>query len=173
MLRASPRGVRFRDGFVRHGVVSFAMECFRSLRAEVVAVRRCGDRAKGTWPSPLHSPALRRLPRRFAVPSLTHASDGPASIRSCSTPPFAASMRLILESFPRSASSDGAHTPAATAMTFWGFSFVVYFYALVLQTAVLAASTAPSAEGRPGRVAWMRRERGMSHGGRIRAVRQA
>ncbi|QGY30946.1 hypothetical protein CUN67_19240 [Pantoea cypripedii] len=59
----------------------------------------------------MHSLALRRLPRRFAVPSLTHASDGPASIRSCSTPPFAASMRLILESFPRSASSDGAPAP--------------------------------------------------------------
>jgi hypothetical protein len=48
---------------------------------------------------------LRRLPRRFA-----------ALLRDKSrryTPSFAASMRLILESFPRSASPDGAYTPAA------------------------------------------------------------
>ncbi|MBP2198235.1 hypothetical protein [Pantoea cypripedii] len=98
-------------------MVSFATSWFRSLPALAVSARQCGDRAKGTWPSPLHSPALRRLPRRFAAFSRDKSRRY--------TPPFAASLRLILESFPRSASPDGAHTHAATAMTFWGFSVVV------------------------------------------------
>jgi len=42
-----------------------------------------------------------------------------------------------------------------------------------VQAGVLAAFAAPSAEGRPGRAAWMRREGGMSHGWRIRVVRTA
>ncbi|ADU67446.1 hypothetical protein Pat9b_0119 [Pantoea sp. At-9b] len=69
------------------------------------------------------------LPRRYAVPSLFHAADGPAAIRSCSTPPFAASMRLILAAFTRSASPDGAPPPAARLLLIC-FSFSLLFLIL-------------------------------------------
>ncbi|ADU67599.1 hypothetical protein Pat9b_0273 [Pantoea sp. At-9b] len=43
-------------------MVSFAPRWFRSPRADVVSVRRCGDRAKGAWPHPLQSRASRQPP---------------------------------------------------------------------------------------------------------------
>ncbi|MBP2196069.1 hypothetical protein JOJ88_001505 [Pantoea cypripedii] len=51
--------------------------------------------------------------------------------------------------------------------------FLFFVFSAGFQAGGWAAFAAPSAEGGPGRGAWMRRERGMSHGGRIRAVRQA
>ncbi|ADU70002.1 hypothetical protein Pat9b_2702 [Pantoea sp. At-9b] len=103
----------------------------------------------GSCISPVRRPSKGCLAAPFAIPGLAPASlaatrcfcainraattaDGPASIRSCSTPPFAASMRLILAAFTRSASPDGAPPAAAAAVIFLfvSFRFLLFFCGL-------------------------------------------
>ncbi len=60
LRRLSLRSCSHEANFVRTKRLSFAWSDFRSPSAEAVAVPPCGDRAKGAWPRPLHSPALRQ-----------------------------------------------------------------------------------------------------------------
>ncbi|MBP2194839.1 hypothetical protein JOJ88_000275 [Pantoea cypripedii] len=148
----------------------------------------------GSFSSPVRRPSKVGLAAPFAFPGL---APPPSPLRG----PFAysrfrrtgvdslllnAAFRRIHAAHPGIApalSESGWRShPRCTIDDFLGFFlccllFVVccllFVFSAVLQTGGRAAFAAPSAEGRPGRAARMRRERGMSHGGRIRAVRQA
>jgi len=85
--------------------LSFAM----ALAGAFAALRR-PSRGRQAAPSALPGPAPAPLAAARCLHSLS-LPDGPASIRSCSTPPLAASMPLVLEAFSRSASGDGATKP--------------------------------------------------------------
>jgi len=92
--------------------LSFAM----ALAGAFAALRR-PSRGRQAAPSALPGPAPAPLAAARCLHSLS-PPDGPASIRSCSTPPLAASMPLALEAFSRSASGDGASHPPLQAMIF-------------------------------------------------------
>jgi len=93
--------------------LSFAM----ALAGAFAALRR-PSRGRQAAPSALPGPAPAPLAAARCLHSLS-LPDGPASIRSCSTPPLAASMPLALEGLTRSASGDGASHPPLHAMIFF------------------------------------------------------
>jgi len=93
--------------------VSFAI----ALAGAFAALRR-PSRGRQAAPSALPGPAPAPLAAARCLHSLS-LPDGPASIRSCSTPPLAASMPLALEGLTRSASGDGASHPPLHAMIFF------------------------------------------------------
>jgi len=93
--------------------ISFAM-----APAGAFAALRRPSRGRQAAPSALPGPAPAPLAAARCLHSLS-LPDGPASIRSCSTPPLAASMPLALEGLLRSASGDGASHPPLHAMIFF------------------------------------------------------
>ena len=84
--------ISIRQGSVRHYVKSFFTAPLRATRQ------------RAQWPRPLHSGPVRQIvpPLRG---TLVHSRDldGPAAIRSCSTRPLAASLRLALVTLIHSA----------------------------------------------------------------------
>ncbi len=153
--------------------ISKAPSDFRSPLAGAVSVLLCGDREEGVWSRPFHSLALHQPspPLRDAFTHSLTIPDGPAAIRSCSTPPLAASLRLALESFTRSAGWDVVSTPVpqqqclfpnhprcnACRVAIHGDQVCLNLQPTKFQTRYCihrqrcwAPSAAPSAERRPG-----------------------
>jgi|GEM_PF-3988559 len=97
--------------------VSTVQFSFAIAMAGAFAALRRPSRGRQAAPSALPGPAPAPLAAARCLHSLS-LPDGPASIRSCSTPPLAASMPLVLEGLTRSASGDGASPPRCGSFIF-------------------------------------------------------
>jgi len=106
----------------RHGAFSLVRSTvhlsFAMAMAGAFAALRRPSRGRQAAPSALPGPAPAPLAAARCLHSLS-LPDGPASIRSCSTPPLAASMPLALEGLLRSASGDGATKPRCGSPIFF------------------------------------------------------
>jgi len=103
---------------VRCFSVSTVQFSFAMAQAGAFAALRRPSRGRRAAPSALPGPAPAPLAAARCLHSLS-PPDGPASIRSCSTPPLAASMPLALEGLTHSASGDGATKPRCGSFMFF------------------------------------------------------